>query len=104
VNSRALMVSFEDQWYFPTYSDFHPGTDFGLDYGYETNYRDLQQVFKDANKGDFVIMPLVPFNAYENNSSTGITNRKRPQQNSNIILAQIPPVGTYWPGYFTAPA
>ena len=72
------MVSYADNWYFPTYGDFHPGTDFGLDYGYETNYRDLQQVFKDANQGDFVLMPLVPFNAYENNSSTGIYKPEAP--------------------------
>lgn len=78
VNNRALMVSYEDSWYFPTYSDFHPGTDFGLKYGYETNYRDLQQKFRSADQGDFVIMPLVPFNAYENDSSTGIYKPEAP--------------------------
>ena len=32
VNSRALVVSYEDNLYFPTYGDYHPGTDFGFDY------------------------------------------------------------------------
>ncbi|MDG1924325.1 MAG: hypothetical protein P8I59_03640 [Pseudomonadales bacterium] len=46
VNSRALVVQYEGALYFPTYTDFHPGTDFGLDYPYETNYRDLVKHFK----------------------------------------------------------
>ncbi len=78
VNNRALMVSYEGSWYFPTYSDFHPGSDFGLGYGYETDYRELQKVFKAAGTGDFVIMPLVPFDALENNSSTGIYKPEAP--------------------------
>ena len=43
INSRALIVSYEGELYFPTYTDFHPGTDFGLDYSYEVNFRDLQR-------------------------------------------------------------
>ena len=72
VNNRALLVSYEDTWYFPTYADFHPGTDFGLTYGYETNYRDLQQIFEQADNGDFVIMPLIPYSAFENHAPGGI--------------------------------
>ena len=72
VNNRALLVSYEDTWYFPTYTDFHPGTDFGLTYGYETNYRDLQQTFEQADNGDFVIMPLIPYSAFENHAPGGI--------------------------------
>ena len=34
VNSRALVVKYEGNLYFPTYTDFHPGTDFGLHYSY----------------------------------------------------------------------
>ena len=49
-NSRALLVSYEGNLYFPTYSAFHPGTDFGLDYPYETNYRELKQKFLKADK------------------------------------------------------
>jgi len=72
VNNRALLVSYDDTWYFPTYADFHPGTDFGLTYGYETNYRDLQQTFEQADNGDFVIMPLIPYSAFENHAPGGI--------------------------------
>jgi microcin C transport system permease protein len=43
-----------------------PGTTFGLDYQYETDYRELKQTFEQAGQGDFVILPPVPYNAYEN--------------------------------------
>jgi len=72
VNSRALVVHYNGDWFFPTYTSFNPGTDFGLDYAYETNYRDLKQKFIQEDKGNFVILPLVPYNAYENHSINGV--------------------------------
>ncbi len=72
VNSRALVVKYEGNLYFPTYTAFHPGTDFGLDYSYEVNYRDLQAHFREEGAGNWVIMPLVPYNPYENNAKGGV--------------------------------
>jgi len=66
INSRALAVRYQGQWYFPTYTAMHPGTDFGLEYAWETNYRELKAHFAKAGGDDLVIMPLVPFNALEN--------------------------------------
>jgi microcin C transport system permease protein len=66
INSRALVVRYQGKLYFPTYGDMIPGSRFGLDYGYETDYRALQQQFAQENTGDFVILPPVPYNAYEN--------------------------------------
>lgn len=67
INSRALVVSYEGKLHFPTYGDIIPGSVFGEDYEYETNYRKLDQRFEAEGKsGNFVIMPLVPYNAYEN--------------------------------------
>jgi len=43
-----------------------PGTTFGLDYDYETNYREISRHFKDEGKGNWVLMPIVPFDPYEN--------------------------------------
>jgi microcin C transport system permease protein len=68
VNSRALIVRFEGQYYFPTYTEFLPGTTFGLDYQYETNYRQLKATL--AARGpvaaaDWVLLAPVPFNPYE---------------------------------------
>lgn len=74
INSRALVVKYNGKLYFPTYGDLIPGTEFDLNYSYETNYRDLKQEFADQkasnpdglNASNWVIMPLVPFNPYEN--------------------------------------
>ncbi len=65
INSRALMVYYNGEFYFPTYGAIHPGTTFGLDYQYETDYRDLRKKFEESNSENFLIMPIVPFNAFE---------------------------------------
>jgi microcin C transport system permease protein len=72
VNNRALVVGYEDQLFFPTYTGFHPGTDFGLDYTYEVNYRDLKQKFTEEKSDNWVFMPIVPYNPYENHSPGGV--------------------------------
>lgn len=69
VNSRALVVSYNDELYFPTYGAYLPGTMFGFDYRYETNYRDLQKRFEDEPE-NWLLMPIVPYNAFENDLDT----------------------------------
>ena len=64
INSRAVMVYYNGQFYFPTYTKMIPGSVFQLGYEYETNYKDLKTKFK--NTSNFVIMPPVPYNPYEN--------------------------------------
>jgi microcin C transport system permease protein len=66
VNNRALIVHYEGQFYFPTYGDLIPGKKLGLDYDYETNYRQLAEQYAIENSGDWVLMPIVPYNAFEN--------------------------------------
>ncbi|MCK5097284.1 MAG: ABC transporter permease, partial [Desulfobacteraceae bacterium] len=61
INSRALMVYYNNNFYFPTYQDMIPGKVFGFDYDYETNYRDLKKKYKNSNNNNFVIMPIVPY-------------------------------------------
>lgn len=70
VNSRALVVCHKGAFYFPTYGKMIPGTEFGLDYSYETNYRELKEKLKQEKKS-WVLMPPVPFNPYENDLRTG---------------------------------
>jgi microcin C transport system permease protein len=72
VNSRALVVRYQGQYYFPTYTAFHPGTDFGEPYSYEVNYRHLRDRFAREQRGDWVLMPPVPYNAYENDFRPGV--------------------------------
>ena len=48
----VVVVRYEGRWYFPTYGRIHTGKEFGLDYAYEVNYRDLRARF--AGRADFV--------------------------------------------------
>ena len=66
VNNRALVVSFEGRLYFPIYGNPMPGTVFGFDYPHETHYRQLAERFAADAQGNWLVMPLVPFNPYEN--------------------------------------
>jgi microcin C transport system permease protein len=66
VSNRALIVRYQDRWYFPTYGDIIPGKAFGLDYDYETDYRELARHFRDQNAGNWVLLPPVPYNPFEN--------------------------------------
>jgi microcin C transport system permease protein len=66
INSRALVVSFQGKLYFPVFASMLPGRHFGLDYDYETNYRRLKARFQAMDSGDWVLMPPVPYNPYEN--------------------------------------
>lgn len=78
VNNRALIVSYEGELFYPTYSDFHPGTDFGLSYSYEANYRELKEKFARDDSQNWVLMPLVPYSPSENHTVTGIFKAEPP--------------------------
>ncbi len=72
VNSRALVVHYNGEWFFPTYGAVIPGKKLGLDYDYETNYRDLEAKFEqEKDTGNFVILPPIPYNAFENDLRDG---------------------------------
>ena len=71
INNRAILVSYEGDWYFPTYGDMYPGKTFGLDYDYETNYRDLREIFGKEGNDNWLLMPPVPYNAFENDLLEG---------------------------------
>ncbi len=66
VSNRALIVHYDGQYFFPTYGNMSPGTTFGEAYDYETDYRALSIRFKTSNGHNWVLLPPVPFNPYEN--------------------------------------
>lgn len=66
VNSKAIVVKYNGNYYFPTYTSNYNGSDFGLDYKYECNYRQLKEHFSRSNSGNFVILPFIPYNPFEN--------------------------------------
>lgn len=62
VGKRALVVKQDGQYYFPFLrGDFLPGSAFGFDTSAEVDYRELQQRSREENKGNWVVMPLVPY-------------------------------------------
>ena len=65
VSQRALVVKYEGSYFFPTYGAILPGHTFGLDYAYETHYRDLRDQFRQQQSDNWVLMPPVPYGAYE---------------------------------------
>ncbi|UGA56399.1 ABC transporter permease [Vibrio sp. VB16] len=69
VNSKALIVSYQGTYHFPVLSDVIPGTEYGLDYLSEANYRELKQKFIEEDNGDFVLLPIIPWNPYEQDYS-----------------------------------
>lgn len=71
VNSRALMVRYQGRTYFPTYGSVIPGKVFGMGYDYETNYRDLKARMREKREKGFVLLPPIPYNAYENDLKEG---------------------------------
>ncbi|KXU38237.1 peptide ABC transporter permease [Cephaloticoccus primus] len=89
VNNRPLVIRYEGQWFFPTYGANLPGTTFGYDYGYETDYRALRARFaaerehgsgsgatrreaRAARADNWLLMPPVPFNPNENAAYEGV--------------------------------
>lgn len=86
VNNRALIVRYDGEWYLPTYGAFHPGREFGFDYDYEVNYRDLQARFRAEGGDNWVLMPIVPYSPFENHSTTGIYRPEPPSLEHRHLL------------------
>lgn len=77
VSNRPLLLRYEGQLRFPSYGAIHTGREFGLDYDYEVNYRELARRFAAENKGDWLLLPLVPYGPNEN-CYPGETFKPRP--------------------------
>lgn len=69
INSKALVVKYNGSYSFPVMSDVRLGTEFGQSKASEADYRQLQKTFEQEGGDNFVIMPLVPWNAYEQDFS-----------------------------------
>jgi len=71
VGKRALAVHHEGQWHFPAFTkNIITADTFGMEGSAETNYRELQEIFRTENNGNFVIMPLVPWDpVFDSDSS-----------------------------------
>jgi microcin C transport system permease protein len=63
VGKRALVVRYEGTFYFPFVTSVKPATTFGLKDESETDYRELQRQFREAKSGNWVLMPIVPYDS-----------------------------------------
>lgn len=69
INSKALIVSYNGEWSFPVLSDVRSGSDFGLGYEKEANYRELQALYQQQQEGNWVLLPIIPWDPYEQDFS-----------------------------------
>ncbi|PSU28889.1 ABC transporter permease [Photobacterium lutimaris] len=69
INSKALVVKYNGEYSFPVLSDVRFGTEFGQPTSSEADYRTLQNHFAEQGGDNFVVMPLVPWNPYEQDFS-----------------------------------
>ena len=97
VNKRALIVSYNNEIFFPTYGEQMSGKDFGLDYEYEVDYRELKKKFNREDTGNWVLMPIVPYGPYEmdydDEEAKGFSP---PDFKKDIFVELIRQKGIYW--------
>lgn len=89
INDRPLALYYEGQLSFPTYGRVALGSEFGLagPEGFEpVRYRDLDRRFEREKSGNWVIMPMVPFNPNENNTFRGVLKPQPPGWSSQHYL------------------
>jgi microcin C transport system permease protein len=65
VGSRPLIVKYQNEYRFPIVEGTISGRDFGLPQETEPNYRRLKNLFNEKAKGDWVLLPFVPFSPTE---------------------------------------
>lgn len=86
INGRALIVRYEGRTYFPTYSDNIPGGTFGENYQYETDYRALRDRLAKEDKGNWVLMPLIPWGPQDSDFREGISHPQPPEMENRHWL------------------
>jgi microcin C transport system permease protein len=79
VSDRAIIVSFEGSWSFPTYADVELGTEYGLtgtDAVVPVDYRNLAVAFEGTD--NWVLMPAIPWGPYYNDTVDGVLRAQPP--------------------------
>lgn len=65
IGRDALIVNYNGEYSFPIFK-YHSAESFGQDLQGEANYRLLKKQYKEADKGNWVLLPLYPFGPNEN--------------------------------------
>jgi microcin C transport system permease protein len=64
MSGTPLVVKFQGNYHFPMFT-FYSVTDFGVEGFGEPDYRELKRQFREANRGDWVLMPPYPYGPNE---------------------------------------
>jgi microcin C transport system permease protein len=89
INDKPLLIKYEGQLMFPTYGSVKLGSAFGLEgqaANTPVNYRELARKFQAEDNGNFVILPPVPYNPYENTEVGGLFRAAPPDFASKHFL------------------
>ena len=71
INNKAIIVKYNDNYYFPILTGYIPGKTFGQDVPGEAKYRLLKKRFDDSESNNWLILPLYPYSPYEDITSDG---------------------------------
>ncbi|GHA59976.1 ABC transporter permease [Photobacterium aphoticum] len=89
INSKALVVKYNGSYSFPVISDVRLGNEFGQGSASEADYRLLQKTFEAEGGDNFVIMPLVPWNPYEQDFSGNYPPNPPSAENKHYLGTDI---------------
>ena len=65
-NNRPLLIKYQGEYYFPTYGNIIPGSEFGFDYQTEARYKEINRIWQnDPTNENYMIMPIIPYGPYE---------------------------------------
>ena len=66
INNRALIVKYDNEYYFPIVSGYISGKTFNQDVPGEARYRKLKVQFQnDQESNNWVVLPLYPYSPFE---------------------------------------
>ena len=72
INNRALIVKYDGSLFFPVFSGYISGKEFGQDVPGEAKYRELKDQFAEQiGSGNWVLMPPYPYSPYEDITTEG---------------------------------
>ena len=64
INNKALIVSYNGEWFFPI-ANYYAADTFGVNAIGEPDYRQLKETFQKQRAGNWVLMPPYPYSATE---------------------------------------
>ncbi len=79
MNNKALLVKYNGEMYMPIFK-YSPAKIFGVKAYGEPDYRELKQIYKEQNSGNWVLMPPYPYGPYE--SMTDVSGEAPPNNPS----------------------